>query len=185
MTDLVENSLENETNLNFEEQNKDLLLFLRIFKKNINKNKKLEPKYFKKLSKIVRDGRFCEFLSLFNDFTNNESIVLGRAIMKNKIENVDEIIELLTSKKSKYHILILTSLLCKGRRFQQPVLITKYIKQFLAEESNVNFYRLILVACRKYKHTIDSEIIEFCEEKSHPILDEVIKEYSKENVQKN
>lgn len=156
----------------------ELTVFIRLFKKNINKNKKLEPRYFKRLSKIVRDGEICQFLTLFSDFTNNEAIVIGRAVLKNKMEDVDDLLKFLTTKRCKYHIIILTCLLCKGKRFTQPDLITNYIKLFFDEKNNLNFYKLILVACRKYKISIDQEIITFCLENEHPVLKEVVKEYN-------
>lgn len=152
-------------------------IFLRLFKKNINKNKKLEPKYFKKLSAIVRDGEICSFLSLFPTFTNNEANVIGRAILKNRMINIEDVLLFLFSKKCKYHIIILTYLLCKGKKIEHADKLTQYIKSFLNDERSLCFYKLILVVCRKYKQSIDHDIVLFCEENEHPVLKEVLKQY--------
>lgn len=160
-----------------EKEEKKLLIFVRVFHKNINKNKKLEPRYFKKLCKIVRDDMICEFLALLTTFTNNESIVIGRAILKNKMENIDELIHFLVSKKSKYHVVLLTCVLLKGRRLTDLDLIKHYVKSFFDDEVGLNFYKLILVLCRKYWVVIDEEILNFCRCREHPVLKETLKEY--------
>lgn len=161
------------------ENNQELEIFKKLFKKNINKNKKLEPKYFKRLSKIIKEGQVVNFLKLFTEFTNNEAIVIGRALLKNKIENVNEIINFLVLEKNKYFVIILTFLLCKGKIIENLGKITEFIKNFFDQELNLNFYKLILVVCRKYKSAIDREILDFCSQKKHPVLEEVIKEYNK------
>ncbi|KRH92141.1 hypothetical protein M153_11157000607 [Pseudoloma neurophilia] len=155
----------------------DLITFVRLFKKNINKNKKLEPKYFKKLSKIVRDGQLCSFLSLFKEYSNNEANVIGRAILKNKMSDVNDVLEYLLEKKDKYHIIILTYLLSKGTRLENTEKLTKYIKSYFEDDKNLNFFKLILVLSRKYRHAMDNEITVFCEQNEHPVLKEVLKEY--------
>lgn len=160
-------------------ENPKLVTFLRLFKKNINKNKKLEPRYFKKLSKIVCGGQICEFLKLFTSFTNNEAIVLGRAIIKHKMDGIEDLVDFLVSKKHKYHIIILTCVLCKGKRISNIQAVSEYVKKFFEEETGMNFYKLILVMTRKYKNVVDVEILEFCRKKEHPVLQEVIREYQK------
>ncbi|ELA47071.1 hypothetical protein VCUG_01432 [Vavraia culicis subsp. floridensis] len=151
--------------------------FVRVFHKNINKNKKLEPKYFKKLCRIVRENMVCQFLELLTTFTNNECIVIGRAIMKNRMDDVDELVDFLVSKKCKYHIIILTCTLCKGRKLKNVDSVKNYIKSFFGDETGINFYRLIMMMGRKYRNALDDDIMAFCRNNDHPILKEVIKEH--------
>ncbi|ELQ76423.1 hypothetical protein THOM_0610 [Trachipleistophora hominis] len=159
----------------------DLSDFVRIFHKNINKHKKLEPKHFKRLSRIVRNNMVSQFLKLLSTFTNNECIVIGRAIMKNKMDDFDELVDFLVSRKSKYHIIILTCTLCKGRKLKNVDSVRNYIKSFFGDENGINFYKLIMVAGRKYRDILDDDILAFCRNNEHPILKEVLKEYESQS----
>ncbi|KAM0677755.1 hypothetical protein BDAP_000699 [Binucleata daphniae] len=153
--------------------NTETVEFKKSFHSQVKKKKKVDAVTFQKIKKMVNTKEFDDFIDN-NDFTKNESVVIGRAMMKSKIKDKQKYVDIFTKHKN---IVVLQCLLCTKMKVDVSNVVV-LVKSNL-ENPNCELLRLLLVLWRNYKSYIDEEIITFCKNNKHGICVEIYSEYEK------
>lgn len=148
--------------------------FHSTFHSEIKHKKNLSPKNFK-LLKTILVSDYSSFLTFTP--TKNESIVLGRAFMKIKIKDKQQLVDFLVMKGDIGSVIILYSYLCTKVKVNLYGVII-LMKKFLSVEKPVlDVLKLLLIVFRNYKEWVDDELISYCRGSDHGVCKEIVREY--------
>ncbi|KAM0687904.1 hypothetical protein COBT_000850 [Conglomerata obtusa] len=145
--------------------------FTTHFNNAVKKHHKLDPKSFSKLRKMINTPAFIYFIETLQP-TKTGSVVIGRALMKSKINDKQGIIDLFTRKKN---LVVLQCLLVTNMKVDLTGVVM-LIKELLSEV-NCEVLRLLLLVWRNYRSFFDIELINYCLGSKHGICMEIINEY--------
>ncbi|KAM0674742.1 hypothetical protein GVAV_001932 [Gurleya vavrai] len=154
----------------------NLSQFIKEFNEKVKKTKKVDQKTFQYLRKITNTPLFIDFINQINP-TKNESVVIGRALMKSKIKEKQILIDTFCKKKN---FVVLQCLLCTKIKVDVSKCVL-LVKEFL-DKPVCEVLRLLLVLWRNYRSYIDNEIIEFCKNYEHGICKEIYDEYLQSEI---
>ncbi|KAF7684305.1 hypothetical protein TCON_0512 [Astathelohania contejeani] len=155
--------------------------YITKFRSIIRSKKKLDSHNFTILKKYVAGPIFQELIEKLGKLNNTECIVIGRAIMKTKLINSEQMILYLLQKGGNIAIILITCILIKKVKINCKQEIIDFIKSWInSDKIELMHLQLILILHRNYNGLEDEEILEFCRKSKHPICKEII---SKEDKQ--
>lgn len=148
--------------------------FTALFHTEVKHKKNLTPPSFKRLKTVLLTD-YRTFLTFTP--TKNESIVIGRALMKTKILDKQSLVDFIASKNDTSSIIILYSYLCTKAKVDLTSVIA-LLKRFLNTNVCVlDVLKLLLVVFRNYGEWFDVEMMQFCRGYEHGICKEIVREY--------
>lgn len=132
---------------------------------------RLSPGEWSSLCRLVRTPRVYNILRM--ELSSKEAEVLGSALRKVPLTNVDDMIEVLVKKGDASALTLLRYILEKRKKIDTGV-VQRYLCDRLSDKAGLRHLRLLHVVHKNYPDCIGPEVLDFCRSSSHPICREIL-----------